>query len=264
MQLNEVQKYLQSAQGVAAFGQRLAELRSMPIIKVACSIASGRTIIPTTRFPAASTTTSPTWARSPDELESLSKTDDYTVVMKLKAPNARDHGVNLAMDFATIQSAEYADFPFGGRQAGAVRPDPGSALRLIPVRDLPEADAVIRYKVFRLLGAASRRSTTSSSRSRRIRRRAWAKFKKGECCVMIAPASGRSRGDQEGQELRAGDQSASTSPTGPSIPRSRPSTRRKSVRPSTWRSTRPRSSRRSIRAPAVCREEPDPADHLVV
>ena len=44
----------------------------------------------------------------PDLLESIEKTDDHTVVMKLKEPNAPILA-NLAMDFATILSAEYAD-----------------------------------------------------------------------------------------------------------------------------------------------------------
>src|SRR5262245_28414725 len=45
----------------------------------------------------------------PQLLESLEKTDDYTVVMKLKEPNA-PMLANLAMDFAAIHSAEYAEF----------------------------------------------------------------------------------------------------------------------------------------------------------
>ncbi len=46
----------------------------------------------------------------PDLVESLTKGgDDLTVVLKLKQPNAPILA-NLAMDFATIQSAEYADF----------------------------------------------------------------------------------------------------------------------------------------------------------
>jgi dipeptide transport system substrate-binding protein len=40
-------------------------------------------------------------------LDTLTKTDDYTLVMKLKEPNA-PMLANLAMDFASIQSAEYA------------------------------------------------------------------------------------------------------------------------------------------------------------
>ncbi|MET0483957.1 MAG: ABC transporter substrate-binding protein, partial [Aestuariivirgaceae bacterium] len=43
----------------------------------------------------------------PDLLESIEKKDDYTVVFKLKEPNA-PIVANLAMDFATIMSAEYA------------------------------------------------------------------------------------------------------------------------------------------------------------
>ena len=45
----------------------------------------------------------------PKLLESLTKTDDYTLVMKLKEPTAPIMA-NLAMDFATIHSKEYAEF----------------------------------------------------------------------------------------------------------------------------------------------------------
>ena len=45
----------------------------------------------------------------PAMLDSLTKTDDYTVVMKLKTPNVAILA-NLAMDFMAIGSAEYADF----------------------------------------------------------------------------------------------------------------------------------------------------------
>lgn len=44
----------------------------------------------------------------PDLLESIEKVDDYTVVFKLKRPEA-PMIANLAMDFASILSAEYAD-----------------------------------------------------------------------------------------------------------------------------------------------------------
>ncbi len=50
-------------------------------------------------------------------------------VMKLKEPNAPILA-NLAMDFASIHSAEYADIARQGRQEGAVRPGSRSA----PVR----------------------------------------------------------------------------------------------------------------------------------
>ena len=45
----------------------------------------------------------------PKLLDSVEKTDDYTVVMKLKTPNVAILA-NLAMDFMAIGSAEYADF----------------------------------------------------------------------------------------------------------------------------------------------------------
>ncbi len=45
----------------------------------------------------------------PALLDTIEKTDDYTIVMKLKEPNMPILA-NLAMDFASIHSAEYADF----------------------------------------------------------------------------------------------------------------------------------------------------------
>ncbi len=45
----------------------------------------------------------------PKLLDSVEKTDDYTVVMKLKTPNVAILA-NLAMDFMAIGSEEYADF----------------------------------------------------------------------------------------------------------------------------------------------------------
>ena len=45
----------------------------------------------------------------PTLLDSVEKTDDYTVVMKLKTPNVAILA-NLAMDFMAIGSKEYADF----------------------------------------------------------------------------------------------------------------------------------------------------------
>ncbi len=44
----------------------------------------------------------------PKLLKSIEKKDDYTVVMKLNEPNVSILA-NLAMDFAAIHSAEYAD-----------------------------------------------------------------------------------------------------------------------------------------------------------
>ena len=61
----------------------------------------------------------------PDLLASIEKgADDLTVVMKLNKPNAPIIA-NLAMDFATIHSAEYADYLMKKGTPEAVRPDSG-------------------------------------------------------------------------------------------------------------------------------------------
>jgi dipeptide transport system substrate-binding protein len=79
----------------------------------------------------------------PSSLASIDKTDDYTVVMKLVAPNAQILA-NLAMDFAAIASAEYADF--------LLKKGTPEQFDQIPVGTGPfsfvsyQKDAVIRYK----------------------------------------------------------------------------------------------------------------------
>jgi len=79
----------------------------------------------------------------PDLLEKISKTDDNTVVFKLKQPNAPILA-NLAMDFATIESAEYADF--------LMKKGTPEQFDQIPVGTGPfsfvdyQKDAVIRFK----------------------------------------------------------------------------------------------------------------------
>jgi dipeptide transport system substrate-binding protein len=78
-----------------------------------------------------------------DLIDSITKTDDYTVVMKLKTPNVPIFA-NLAMDFATIQSAEYADF--------LMKKGTPEQFDQIPVGTGPfsfvnyQKDAVIRFK----------------------------------------------------------------------------------------------------------------------
>ncbi len=79
----------------------------------------------------------------PDLLDSITKTDDLTVVMKLKKPNAPIIA-NLAMDFATIHSAEYADY--------LMKKGTAEQFDQIPVGTGPfvfvdyQKDAVIRFK----------------------------------------------------------------------------------------------------------------------
>jgi len=120
----------------------------------------------------------------PTLLESLEKKDDYTVVMKLKEPNMPILA-NLAMDFAAIGSAEYADMLL---KAG--KPE---QFDQIPVGTGPfsfiayQKDAAIRYKknpdyfgekalVDDLVFAITPDPTARL-----------AKLKKGECHFMIAP-----------------------------------------------------------------------------
>jgi len=79
----------------------------------------------------------------PKLLASIVKKDDYTVVFTLTEPNA-PMLANLAMDFATIQSAEYADF--------LMKKGTPEQFDQIPVGTGPfqfvayQKDAVIRFK----------------------------------------------------------------------------------------------------------------------
>jgi dipeptide transport system substrate-binding protein len=121
----------------------------------------------------------------PDLLASIEKGgDDLTVVMKLNMPNAPIMA-NLAMDFATIESAEYADY--------LMKKGTPEQFDQIPVGTGPfmfvdyQKDAVIRFKanpdywgpkpkiddlVFAITPDASVR---------------WQKLQANECQVMIAP-----------------------------------------------------------------------------
>ncbi len=79
----------------------------------------------------------------PALLDSIEKKDDYTVVFKLKTPNVAILA-NLAMDFAAIDSKEYADF--------LVKKGTPEQFDQIPVGTGPfsfvayQKDSVIRYK----------------------------------------------------------------------------------------------------------------------
>ena len=83
----------------------------------------------------------------PDLLESIEKGgDDLTVVIKLKKPNAPILA-NLAMDFATIHSAEYAKFLIEEGHARSSSTRSRSAPAPSPFVDY-QKDAVIRFKAF--------------------------------------------------------------------------------------------------------------------
>ena len=120
----------------------------------------------------------------PDLIYSITKTDDLTVVMKLKKPNAPILA-DLAMDFATIQSAEYADF--------LMKKGTPEQFDQIPVGTGPfsfvnyQKDSVIRYKANPDWFGGKPKvddlvyAITPDAASR------YAKLKAGECQVMIAP-----------------------------------------------------------------------------
>jgi dipeptide transport system substrate-binding protein len=120
----------------------------------------------------------------PDLLDSITKDGDLTVIMKLKEPNAPILA-NLAMDFATIQSAEYADFLM---KAG--KPE---QFDQIPVGTGPfmfvdyQKDAVIRFKANPDYWGGKPKiddlvyAITPDATAR------YAKLKANECQVMIAP-----------------------------------------------------------------------------
>ncbi|MFN0192100.1 MAG: ABC transporter substrate-binding protein [Aestuariivirga sp.] len=120
----------------------------------------------------------------PDSLASIEKgADDLTVVMKLKEPNAPIIA-NLAMDFATIHSAEYAKFLMdkGTPEQFDQIPVGTGSFQFVDY----QKDAVIRFKAFD--GWAGKPKVddliyaiTPDPTAR------YAKLKANECQVMIAP-----------------------------------------------------------------------------
>jgi len=120
----------------------------------------------------------------PDLLASIEKGgDDLTVVMKLKEPNAPILA-NLAMDFATIHSAEYADYLMkkGTPEQFDQIPVGTGSFEFVDY----QKDAVIRFKAFD--GWAGKPkiddliyAITPDPTAR------YAKLKANECQVMIAP-----------------------------------------------------------------------------
>ncbi len=120
----------------------------------------------------------------PDLLDSITRgDDDLTVIMKLKEPNAPIIA-NLAMDFATIHSAEYAKFLMdkGTPEQFDQIPVGTGSFSFVDY----QKDAVIRYKAFD--GWAGKPkiddliyAITPDPTAR------YAKMKANECQVMIAP-----------------------------------------------------------------------------
>jgi len=120
----------------------------------------------------------------PTLLDKIEKVDDLTVKFTLKEPNAPIMA-NLAMDFATIHSAEYADF-----LTKAGKPE---QFDQIPVGTGPfqfvayQKDAVIRFKAFNAYYGGKAKiddlvyAITPDPTAR------LAKLKAGECHVAVSP-----------------------------------------------------------------------------
>jgi len=120
----------------------------------------------------------------PKLLEAIEKVDAYTVRMKLKEPNA-PMLANLAMDFASIHSAEYAAFleKAGKKEQFDQVPVGTGAFSFVTY----QKDAVIRYKANRDDGGEKALvddlvyAITPDPTAR------YSKLKAGECHFIIAP-----------------------------------------------------------------------------
>ncbi|CAM5773923.1 ABC transporter substrate-binding protein [Labrys miyagiensis] len=120
----------------------------------------------------------------PDLLKSIDKVDDYTVKFTLTKPNA-PFLANLAMDFSTIQSAEYADYLLkaGTPEKFDQEPVGTGAFQFVAY----QKDAVIRYKAFPNFWRGKVKldnlvfAITPDAAAR------YAKLQKNECQVMIGP-----------------------------------------------------------------------------
>jgi dipeptide transport system substrate-binding protein len=120
----------------------------------------------------------------PDLLKSIEKVDDYTVKFTLTQPNA-PMLANLAMDFATITSAEYADYL---TKAGTPEKYDQEPVGTGPFQFVAyQKDAVIRYKAFPQYWRGKVKidqlvfAITPDAAAR------YAKLQKNECQVMIGP-----------------------------------------------------------------------------
>ncbi len=117
-------------------------------------------------------------------LKSIDKVDDYTVRFVLTAPNA-PFIANLAMDFATILSAEYADALLKAGTPEKLDQEPIGTGAFTFVQY--QKDAIIRFKAFDAYWAGKPKldnlvfaiTTDASTR--------WAKLKAGECQVAPYP-----------------------------------------------------------------------------
>jgi dipeptide transport system substrate-binding protein len=117
----------------------------------------------------------------PDALKSIDKVDDYTVRFVLTGPNA-PFIANMAMDFATILSAEYGDAMLKAGTPEKLDQEPIGTGAFTFVQY--QKDSIIRFKAFDGYWAGKVKldqlvfSITPDAATR------WAKMKAGECQVM--------------------------------------------------------------------------------
>ena len=103
-----------------------------------------------------------------DIVDKVEKVDPMTVRFVLKKPEA-PFMADMAMDFASILSAEYADKMMAAKTPDVDRPR-ADRHRPVPVRLVPEGRGRSATRRSTSTGAAGRRSTTWSTRSPPTRR----------------------------------------------------------------------------------------------
>lgn len=120
----------------------------------------------------------------PDLLTAIEKVDDSTVKFTLKEANA-PIVANLAMDFATILSAEYADAMLKAGTPEKVDQEPIGTGAFTFVNY--QKDAVIRYKAFPEYWGGKQAIDDLVFAITKDPTARYAKLQKNECQVMIAP-----------------------------------------------------------------------------
>ena len=191
----------------------------------------------------------------PKLLKSVEKLDDYTVRFTLNRPEAPFLS-DLAMEYAAIQSKEYADAMLKAGTPEKLDQEPVGTGPFFLVQY--QKDAVVRYRAFPEFWAGRAKiddlvfSITPDASVR------LAKVQKGECHVMPYPNPADLDAIRKDANVQLLEQPGLTSGISPTTPRRRHSTMSGSARPSTWRSTRRRSSTRFISRRELSPKNPIP------
>jgi dipeptide transport system substrate-binding protein len=180
----------------------------------------------------------------PKLLKSVEKIDDYTVKITLNRPEAPFLS-DLAMEYAGIQSKEYADAMLKAGTPEKIDQEPIGSGPFMLVQY--QKDAVVRYRAFPEFWGGKAKiddlifAITPDASVR------WAKLQKGECHVMPYPNPADLDAIRKDPNVQVLEQ------PGLNIGYLAYNTTKKpfgSARPSTWRSTRRPSSTRFISRPA--------------